>query len=175
MPERKQKNKNPIIKDAHPMKRKWPLALLLFFALSMAFFAASRDACAVLGGPADSVNRDAAAMKAQGSHEKAMSGYSVHEITSSTLTLREYVSPSGTVFGIAWDGQLSPNLSYLLGSYYSQYHEARKQMPRARGKRSMRVQAEDVVVERWGHMGSMHGRAWVPSLLPAGISPDIIR
>ncbi len=159
------------------MKRKRPLALLLVFGLflMLAFFAASRNARAVLGGPVDSVNKDAAAMKAQGSQVKAQCGYSVHEITSSSLTLREYVSPGGTVFGIAWDGQLSPNLSYLLGSYYSQYHKARRQMPPAHGKKSLRVQANDVVVERWGHMRSMHGRAWVPSLLPTGISPDIVR
>ncbi|MDA8088310.1 MAG: DUF2844 domain-containing protein [Nitrospiraceae bacterium] len=156
-------------------KRTGLLALMLAFAFSVAFLSAARDARAVLGGPVDSVSKDISAMKATRSQVTTLPCYTVHEITSGTLTLREYVSSGGVVFGIAWDGPLSPNLRYLLGSYYSQYHEARQQMPPSHGKKSMRVQANDVVVEKWGHMRSMHGRAYVPALLPEGVSPDAVR
>ena len=156
-------------------KRTGLLAIMLAFAFSVAFLAAARDALAVLGGPVDSVNKDMAALKATRSQVTTLPGYSVHEIASGALTLREYVSSDGIVFGIAWDGLLSPKLSYLLGAYYSQYREARRQVPPSHGKKSMRVKANDVVVEKWGHMRSMHGRAYAPLLLPAGVSPDIVR
>ncbi len=150
-------------------------ALMLACVFFAALLTANRDARAVLGGSVDSVNRDMSAMKADRSQVKTLDGYCVHEITSGTLTLREYVSSVGIVFGIAWDGLFNPDLSYLLGSYYNQYQEAKRQMPRTHGKRSMRVQTSGVVVEKWGHMRSMHGRAYAPLLLPQGVGPDIIR
>ena len=156
-------------------KTRFFYALMLVCALSAVFIAPARNAGAVLGGSADSIGNDVSAMKAAGSKVKNLKGYSVHEIDSGTLTLREYVSPDGVVFGIAWDGLLSPKLSGLLGSYYNRYREARRQLQRTHGKKSMRVQADDVVVEKWGHMRSMHGRAYVPSLVPAGVSADVVR
>ena len=156
------------------MKKKGFPVLALVCSIAF-FFMAPLDAHAVLGGSVDSVNKDVSNMKAARQAVTTTPGYTVYDINSSTLELREYVSPDGVVFGIAWNGIFNPDLSNLLGSYYSQYRQARRQTPVVRGKRSMRIQTEDIVVEKWGHMRSMHGRAYVPALLPEGVGADVIR
>ena len=151
------------------------LTFVLLCAISVAGFVTAKDADAVLGGKPFSPNNTMGTMKDERSQAQSHPGYTVHELVSGTLTLREYVSPAGVVFGMAWDGLLSPNLRYLLGSYYGQYKEVTKEMSRVHGKKSMLIQASGVVVEKWGHMRSMHGRAYAPALLPAGVSPREIR
>jgi hypothetical protein len=37
------------------------------------------------------------------------------------------------------------------------------------------VAAAHVVVDRWGHMRDLHGRAWIPDLVPQGVTLDEIR
>ena len=57
----------------------------------------------------------------------------MHEITTTTGVVREFVSPGGAVFGVAWDGQFPPDLQQLLGPYYQQAQQAataQSQQPR---------------------------------------------
>src|SRR5271168_5407612 len=83
-----------------------------------------------LGADAGSIESDAAAMHgsiAQSfSAEPAPSGpYSLKTfVTANGVTVNEYIAPSGTVFGVAWKGHRPPDLSVLLGSYYSEYSSA---------------------------------------------------
>ena len=157
------------------MRRAGIPSLMLACVFSAFFLISARGARAVLGGPADSVEKDMSAIKATRRAVKSMPGYTVHEMASGALTLREYVSPDGIVFGIAWNGLLNPDLNHFLGAYYGQYHEAKRQMPRVHGRRSIRVRTNGLVVERWGHMRSLHGRAYVPALLPEGVNAAEIR
>ena len=51
--------------------------------------------------------------------------YTVHEMQSSSGTaVREYVSSTGTVFAVAWQGPWLPDLRQLLGPYFDDYQRA---------------------------------------------------
>ena len=128
---------------------------------------------AVLGQYENSVTTDQQRMRAQ-LHETARQGYSVKELgTADGRTVREYVSPAGLVFGVAWQGPTMPNLQQLLGSYFEQLNQA----PRPRRQRGapLVVRGKNFVLVSGGHMRSFHGAAYVPSLLPSGIPAEVVR
>jgi Protein of unknown function (DUF2844) len=128
---------------------------------------------AVLGQYENSVTTDQKSMRAQ-LHETARQGYSVKELgTADGRTVREFVSPAGLVFGVAWQGPTMPNLQELLGSYFEQL----KQAPRARRQRGapLVVRGKNFVLVSGGHMRSFHGAAYVPNLLPSGIMAEVVR
>jgi hypothetical protein len=149
----------------------------LFFGLgfSMAIFATAQRTEATLGESAGTVETDRKALSAVRGATTAHKSYTVYEINSSSTVVREYVSPTGVIFGIAWKGLVYPDLGPLLGSYASEYLEALRQTPRQYGRRSLKVKTDRVVVEKWGHMRDLQGRAYVPDLIPAGVSIDEIR
>jgi len=105
----------------------------------------------------------------------ARGGYTVQEIESASVAIREYISPSGIVFGIAWNGLIHPDLTQLLGSYAKEYKKALQQTPRRLGQRHLQVKTSRVVVEKWGHMRNLQGRAYAPALIPPGVSANEIR
>src|SRR5690349_6974879 len=77
-------------------------------------------AWAALGGDVSSVESDTAQSGGTVRILK-MTTHSVHEIrTASGVTVREYVSPAGKVFGVAWQGHTNPDLRQVLGTYYEQ-------------------------------------------------------
>lgn len=157
------------------MKRKL-YALFLCFGLSAAALAINPQAQAALGESADSVESDRRALSAGQRGTQVRNRYTIQEIASDNTVVREYVSPSGIVFGIAWNGLTYPNLTPLLGSYASEYQAALKQVQRKPGfKRRQVVKTERVVVEKWGHMRNLQGRAYVPALIPPGVSVDEIK
>ncbi len=156
------------------MKRK----LYILFAglgFSAVLFAAAQQAQATLGESFDSISSDEKVLSAVQRSATVRNGYTVHEIDSAPTVVREYVSTSGVVFGIAWQGLVHPDLTQLLGSYTSEYQEALLQTPRIKGIRRQQVKTSDIVVEKWGHMRNLQGRAYVPSLIPPGVSVDEIR
>ncbi len=129
-----------------------------------------------LGESADSVISDEKALSAVKRATEVRQAYSIHEFTSGGTNIREYVSPSGIVFGIAWNGLAHPDLSNLLGAYAGEYEAALGEAPRKRGlQRREILQTDSVVVEKWGHMRHLQGRAYAPALLPPGVSADEIR
>lgn len=155
------------------MKRKdrviWIFLTLLTVALG------SGSALATLGGSADSVESDRQMLSAV-QHSVTPSGaYTVHEMAYNGTTVREYVSPQGIVFAIAWNGSRSPDLTTLLGSYANEYENARQNTPHRPGVRHSSIKADDVVVERWGQVRNLQGRAYAPSLIPTGVTTDEIR
>ena len=149
--------------------------LCLGLGLSMAIFAAVQRAEAVLGESADSVDSDRKVLSAVRGATTVRDGYTVHEVSSGATTVREYVSSSGTVFAVAWNGLAHPDLTLLLGAYAGEYENALQQTPRKRGQRTLRVQANRVVVEKWGHIRNLQGRAYAPDLIPPGVSIDAIK
>jgi len=141
----------------------------------MAIFAAVQRAEAVIGESADSVDSDRKVLSAVRGATTVRDGYTVHEVSSGATTVREYVSPAGTVFAVAWNGLAHPDLTLLLGAYAGEYENALQQTPRKRGQRTLRVQANRVVVEKWGHIRNLQGRAYAPDLIPPGVSIDAIK
>jgi hypothetical protein len=101
--------------------------------------------------------------------------YTVRTVESDSSTIREFIAPTGIVFAVAWNGIAQPDLSILLGSYNRDYQNALKSEARALGRRSRAIRTERVVVEHWGHMRNLGGRAYAPSLLPEGVALDDIQ
>lgn len=102
--------------------------------------------------------------------------YTLHEMQSATgTTVREYVSPSGTVFAVAWKGPSPPNLKQLLGAQFEQYQEAMKNSSGRAGHGPVTIELSNLVVQLSGHMGDYSGRAYIPDKVPAGISLESIR
>ena len=133
-----------------------------------------RQAQATLGEGADSVARDRHALSASAPTITSHANYTVQEVTSDATTVREYLNLSGVVFAVAWNGMTHPDLSTLLGSYATEYQNAKRQTPRKHGERRSKVQGSRVIVETWGHMRNLQGRAYLPALLPEGVSLDEI-
>ena len=157
------------------MKRKF-YALFLCLGLLVADLGTAQEVQATLGESTDSVASDRKAFSAVQRATTSHNGYTVQEFASDATTIREYVSPSGIIFGIAWNGLTYPDLAPLLGSYASEYGEALRQTPRKPGiRRHSVVRTDRVVVEKWGHMRNSQGRAYAPALIPPGVSIDEIR
>lgn len=123
-----------------------------------------------LGGDADSVTADRDAMHAQ-LRSTPMQLYSLHEIsTPSGTVVHEYTTRAGTVFAVTWQGQLPPDLSQLFGNYYKQYQDAAAAHSRPGMHRQLNFANPDFAVESTARMRSFIGKAYVPSLVPAGVS-----
>jgi hypothetical protein len=93
--------------------------------------------------------------------------------TPSGTVVREFASPSGTVFGVSWQG-FAPDLQQLLGEHFEEYVQA---VSRQRGRRGRGtyIDTGDLVVETGGHMRFVVGRAWLRSQLPQGVSADAVQ
>ena len=104
--------------------------------------------------------------------------YTVRESTlAGGTSVREYVNGTGTVFAVAWQGTHVPDLSALLGSYFSGYQQSVEQQNAQLGGGfgPVTVERSDVAVQTGGHMGSYIGRAWLKKGLPAGMDTADIK
>jgi hypothetical protein len=141
-------------------------------AIALALLAYPFLASASLGEDAASVQTDRVQMSATMQTAEA-AHYTLFEIqTPSGIKVREYVSSTGRVFAVAWEGPTLPDLRQLLGSYFSKYVEgATAQGPRAR---PLVIEQPGLVVYAGGRMRSFRGRAVVPGLIPDGLGPEQI-
>jgi Protein of unknown function (DUF2844) len=135
------------------------------------------SASASLGG--DTASVDADRVRVQGALLRIVrnDAFTVHEVQSSSgTTIREYMSSTGTVFAVAWEGPWLPNLRQILGPYFETYQRAVQTGPanrRARG--SLRIELPDLVVQMSGHPRAFSGRAYVPRLMPQRVQMETIR
>jgi len=151
------------------MKFRWGILLALILGAVPVW--------AALGAPEQSIEADRQRMAGQ-VKRTAMPGYTLHEISAPGGRLvREYVSPSGVVFGVAWEGPAMPDLSTLLGSYFSQFQEALAGASASAHRRHgpLNIQTGELVVVSGGHQRAFRGLAYVTGLIPAGLSKDVIR
>jgi hypothetical protein len=155
--------------------KKRHFALFIGLCIWVSLLGTEAPVRAVLGESDDSIASDEKTLSAVRGAAAVRNGFTVHEIQSNATTVREYVSPSGVVFGIAWNGQIHPDLTPLLGTYAGEYNEALRQTPREPGRRPFSVKTDRVVVEKWGHMRNLQGRAYAPALIPPGVSIDDIK
>lgn len=145
------------------------------FLLLCAATAGALPGWAALGGSAESVVADQAKFQAQRKTAE-MPGYTIHEISRDDGTLiRDYVTTAGKVFGVSWSGPTIPDLSQLLGSYSSEFRNTLLAQPKSFGRKPAAVHNSDLVVETGGHMRAFQGRAYVNSMLPAGVSRETIK
>lgn len=145
-------------------------ALYLGFYFAAFTLATAQQAQATLGESVDSVESDRKAFSAVQHATPARNSYTVQELKSDANVVREYVSTSGIVFAIAWNGLSHPDLTTLLGNYVGEYQQALQHTASRKGKRHFQVRTSRIIVEKWGHMRNMRGRAYIPALIPSGVS-----
>ncbi len=136
--------------------------------------AACAPAWAMLGESGASVDTDVQAMHgALASTQVAAQNMS---ITVKTLSLpsgtsvKEYIASSGKVVAVSWRGPRPPNLTQLLGSYYADYQTALAARQPGQHNRHLLLNSGRMVFESGGHMRDLHGSAYLPALLPQGVS-----
>ena len=129
------------------------------------------SAMAALGDNAASVDADRTAFQASLTSTR-FQAYTQNSMTlPSGTVVSEYVdNAAGVVFGVAWRGPVMPNLRQLLGANYNAYVNG---VHAGMGPAS--VSTPDLVVNSSGHMRAFSGTAYLPRLLPAGVSPQDIR
>jgi len=150
-----------------------------WFLLASLLLVLPAPALAVLGDNGASVLTDQARMKGT-LRSVDNRTYVMHEITAPTgAVVREFVSPAGAVFGVAWDGQFQPDFQQLLGPYYQQAQQARQETSSAQQQRLRRapiaIETPGLVIYQTGHMRSFHGQAYIPQLVPQGVQASDIR
>jgi len=151
------------------------ITVTLWLGLLMMSLLYSVPAYATLGEKATSIERDRRALAGAKGTTTTGGNYTVQEVTYDAATVREFLTPSGVVFAVAWNGLAPPDLATLLGSYHAQYKTAKQLTPRKHGQRNSKVVSDGVTVETWGHMRNLQGRAYLPSLIPAGVNLNEIR
>jgi hypothetical protein len=132
---------------------------------------------ASLGG--DSASVDADRVRVQGALLRIVrsDAFTLHEVQSSSgTTIREYMSSTGTVFAVAWEGPWLPNLRQILGPYFETYQRAVQAGPANRRSRgSLKIDLPELVVQMSGHPRAFSGRAYVPQLMPQRMQAESIR
>lgn len=134
-------------------------------------------ALAVLGEGLASIHADQQRMAGVRSLAAGI-GPQVHTIAMDDgSTIRQFVSPAGVVYAVAWNTRFKPRLDQLLGVHFPAYAEA--------GRRAMQqrpgivhhavLRQDDLVVEAAAHLTAHVGRAYLRSLLPVGEPLDAIR
>jgi hypothetical protein len=147
---------------------RWDLRACVRILAAALLLAMPFPARAVLGDTAASVLTDQARMKGT-LHSVDRRTYVMHEITTTTGAVREFVSPGGAVFGVAWEGQFPPDFEKLLGPYYQQAQNATTPQEARRRRGPTVIETQGLVLYQTGHMRSFHGRAYIPQLLPQGV------
>lgn len=128
-------------------------------------------ASAVLGGSAATVGQDGQPVAPNG-RQLAQPGQGIQQqsvLTAQNVTVTEY-SAGGIVFAIRWSGPVMPDLSQLLGTYFSQYAAKIPAPTAATRNRPITVLNQNLVLHASGHMRAFFGSAYAPSLVPAGIN-----
>ncbi|HUH92801.1 MAG TPA: DUF2844 domain-containing protein [Casimicrobiaceae bacterium] len=136
--------------------------------LALAALLAMPAARGALGDVEASIEVDRLAMHAMQQTTRTPR-FTMHELRApSGTTVREYVSPAGTVFGVAWQGPTLPDLRQLLGAHFDEYAAAAAER---RTRRSpVLVQLPGLVVQSAGHMRAFVGKAYIPQALPPGVA-----
>jgi hypothetical protein len=145
--------------------------------LAFVMLALPLRASASLGGDASTVQADQVQMQGAVMRISNNDTYTVQEMRAATGTMvREFVSSSGKVFAVAWQGPSIPDMRQVLGSYFDQYAAAAQAAQKTRTHHGpVAIQQSDLVVEVSGHARAFAGRAYVPQMVPSGIQPDAIR
>jgi hypothetical protein len=141
--------------------------------LSVLLLAYTSISHAELGGLPEQFNTECTTVVSSVSH--AESNYVLRDTTLATGTqVREYVSNSGVVFAVTWDGPFLPDLKALLGKYFDTMAAESARVPRA-GRSNIAVSVPEVVIHSGGHMRAFEGSAWIPAGFPAGFTTNDVR
>jgi Protein of unknown function (DUF2844) len=134
-------------------------------------------AAATLGRDATTVDADRVKMQGALLAITQNDRFAVHQLQSAAgTTIREYVSTTGLVFAVSWEGPWLPDLQQMLGPYFDAYQRnaaATRNARRSHGPITIRT--GEMVIEVGGHPRAFTGRAYIERLLPQGVPPAAIR
>ncbi len=128
-------------------------------------------AWAVLGGNAATVTQDGQPVAPSG-RALAQQGHGIQQqsvLTAQNVTVTEY-SAGGVVFAMSWRGPVMPDLSQLLGTYFSRYTAKLPAPTAATRNKPITILTPDLVLHADGHMRAFSGSAYAPGLVPAGLN-----
>jgi len=130
---------------------------------------------AVLGEYESSIDLDQHVLRTD-RRESSRQGYKVHELTSPNgSVVKEFVSPAGLVFGVAWQSPQMPNLQQLLGDHNMlELQQALAAPTRCHSGAPLIVRRAKLVFVSGGHMRSFHGYAYVPTLVPVNMTVEVM-
>ena len=133
------------------------------------------EARACLGGDLTSVLDDAAELHGA-VQTSPLQQFEIEEITSDNgMRVREFLNRKGIVFAVTWAGPAAPDLQRLLGTQFAVYTTALTSRTHLGLQRSVRVATPDLVVESAGHLRNFTGRAYLPAMLPVGVTTAELR
>ena len=130
----------------------------------------SGEARACLGGDLTSVLDDAAELRGTAQTSSLQQFEREEIVTDNGMRVREFLNRKGIVFAVTWAGPTAPDLQRLLGARFAVYTTALTTRTRLGLQRSVRVATPDLVVELEGHLRNFTGRAYLPGMLPTGVS-----
>ena len=127
---------------------------------------------ATLGGTVATITTNQQRLSAKRTVQPLTNGQR-HDLTLASGTIvHEYLSAKGDVYAVTWRGPRKPDLTELLGGYFAQLSTP-AQGRRRGGHHHVQLNGQDFVVQSSGHNNFFSGRAWVPSLVPAGVDPSL--
>lgn len=134
-------------------------------------------ACAVLGQAPSSLAGIAPlpgvpSVKMQAATKPPSGLYTIHETELGSGTIvREFATRSGQVFALAWRGPVLPDLRTLLGSYFQTFKDE-SGLSRQTGRLGspLSIEHDGLVVNSMGRMRNFWGHAYVPALVPSGVT-----
>lgn len=133
---------------------------------------ATTKALARLGEASSTIDRDHSTLGGKSLKQSQIrTNYSVYEMDNDGTVIREYVS-DGVVFAVTWQGLRHPDLSVLLGSYYSDYKIAKYSAPKVSGHQPSEIKVDSLVVRHAGHMRDLRGKAFLSELVPNGVDVE---
>ena len=144
---------------------RYAASLLAFVAL----MAASPAAHAALGHAVDSVQTDRLHMSARMA-TSAAAAYTAQTLTLDNGGTVKELSAGGVVFAVAWRGPSRPDLKQLLGEHFDTLQAATAIVGAHRLRAPILVDRTDLVVHSAGHSGAFRGFAYLPALIPTGVS-----
>jgi hypothetical protein len=125
---------------------------------------------ASLAGDAASVSSDADALHGVLQASILPQFQILQIVTDNGMQVREFLNRDGIVFAVTWAGPVVPDLQQLLGTQFAAYTTALAAKDHLGLRRSTRVVTADLVVESEGHLRAYVGRAYLPEMVPLGVS-----
>jgi Protein of unknown function (DUF2844) len=141
-------------------------------ATLLVVFGTNIFASASLGGDLGSVHRDSIHVNVIPQTTNA-ERYTIYEMRISTGThVREFISPSGVVFGVAWQGPFVPELQQFLGAYYYREYSVAIQSQKSNpfSRKPVHLRLADLAFENGGRVGAFYGRAYIPQAIPPAVA-----
>ncbi len=162
-----------VLHNAQMAARPVTRALLLLIVGTGVLWAESAHAS--LGGDTASVSSDADELHGI-VQESILQQFEVQQIvTDNGMEVREFLNQDGIVFAVSWAGPVVPDLQQLLGTQFASYSAALAARDHLGLRRAVRVATSDLVVESDGHLRAYVGRAYLPAMIPIGVSAAELR